>query len=145
MDKMRFRPVKGQENTILNLTPEPGKLYFATDTRKIYLADGDNFLPMGGGGISVLYASDGNVRDGLDDTYYIAIDTLEDENASPKRGDLIINQDGKFYKIINISENEIRCSLIAVFGTGGGGSGSGPSGPGSTAKITIKPIVTPAV
>ena len=55
---------------------------------------------------------------------------LEDETAVPKATDLIINQDGSFYKVISADKdsNIIHCSRIAVSGTGGGGGGGGGGG-----------------
>lgn len=144
MSNTPFRPIRGTEAKILNTPIREGYLYFATDTGKIYMDKDGIRKPMGGSGASVLYSSDNKVVDNLNDTYYIAMDTIEDENASPKSSDLVINKDGKFYKIIKVesSANRLLCSLIAVSGTGGGGGG-GSVGPGGTANITLTPIAAP--
>ena len=51
MDTIYFRPVRGTEANILNTEYDNGCVYFATDTKKIYV-DGpkpeDNKIPMGG-------------------------------------------------------------------------------------------------
>jgi hypothetical protein len=63
-----------------------------------------------------------------DGSYKVPYNLLENKEASPNIGDLIINlSDGKFLKVSAIEEEECYCSLIAVSGTGGGGGGDGPS------------------
>ena len=145
MTNICFHPVRGTEAKILTYPFNEGYIYFATDSGKIYMDKDGERIPLGGGGVSVLYAFDVAVVDNLNDTYYVAMDTLEDENAVPKSSDLIINSDGKFYKIISVEEdaNRLLCKLIAVSGTGGGGGTGGGDGSG-TAKITLTPIITPA-
>jgi hypothetical protein len=47
--KISFRPVKGLESKILTAGYNEGYVYFATDTKKIYLdANGEDKLLMGG-------------------------------------------------------------------------------------------------
>ena len=49
MSNNRFQPVKGLEETILHMPYKEGYLYFATDTKMIYLdANKQNKIPMGG-------------------------------------------------------------------------------------------------
>ena len=55
-DKLRFIPVKGLEENILSTPYQEGSLYFAYDTKKIYLdTNGRNKVPMGGAGNSGIY------------------------------------------------------------------------------------------
>jgi hypothetical protein len=44
------------------------------------------------------------VEDTVDFTYYMNITHLDDKKADPKVGDLIINKDGRFFKILNYNE-----------------------------------------
>ena len=51
MDKIRFIPVRGLEENILSMDYADGSVYFATDTKRIYLdANDKNKIPMGGAG-----------------------------------------------------------------------------------------------
>jgi hypothetical protein len=75
-------------------------LYFAIDSGRIFLdTNGENKIPLGGGGVSIIYGNDADVKENpIEETYSIHIDALQ-EGATPKVNDLIINSDGKFYKI----------------------------------------------
>ena len=121
----KFRPVQGLEEKILAQPYNEGVVYFATDSGKIYMdARQESKILMGGGGTSVLYANESNVIE-YGDMFQISLTSLEDEKAAPKENDLIINSDGKFFRIYNIEGEVITCLLIAVSGTGGGGSDPG--------------------
>jgi hypothetical protein len=55
-DKVRFTPVVGLDDKIKLQPKIEGRVYFATDTRKIYLdTDKDNKLSVGGAGNSGIY------------------------------------------------------------------------------------------
>lgn len=132
--ELDFIPVRGKESTILTQTPREGNIYFATDTGKIYMDVKDELtgelahLPVGGSGAAVLYAQVADIQQMGDGSYKVPYNLLENKEASPNVGDLIINlSDGKFLKVSAIEEEECYCSLIAVSGTGGGGGGDGPS------------------
>jgi hypothetical protein len=43
-----FRPIRCKESAFKDLTPIDGSVYFTTDTQKIYCAQNDKFVPMGG-------------------------------------------------------------------------------------------------
>ena len=135
-----FRPVRGTQEQINALTTyHEGYIYFATDTGKIYMDNNDVRVPLGGGGIQLLYSSDEKVIQNPDDTYALKLDSLSEESENPKESDLIINtSNGCFYKIISINEssNLILASLLAVSGSGGGGGGGG-SGGDTTSSITL--------
>ena len=134
-----FRPVRGTEEKLLAGPVVDGYLYFASDTGKIFLGKGYDLIPMGGGGVSVLYA-DGEVVDNNNETYALQKDSLLDETATPKEDDLIINKDGRFFKVTyyDIMGGTITCQLIAVSGSGGGGGGeSGGPGGDSSQNITV--------
>ena len=129
-EKARFTPIRGAEETLLNLPYTNGQLYFATDTGKMYLdcidpsGEQKDKLSVGGGGVSVIYGNDlepealtedeNNVRFGL------SLSALE---SKCHIGDLILNSDGCFYKVYEIGENKANCVRLAVSGSGGGGGG----------------------
>ena len=52
-----FRPFQGTETLIEKQTRYPGHVYFATDSGKIFLDTETERLVVGGGGVSILYAS----------------------------------------------------------------------------------------
>lgn len=133
-----FRPLRGTEEKILAGPAIDGYIYFATDTGKIFLAKDYEFIPMGGGGVAVLYA-DGEVVDNNNETYTIQQSSLLDETVTPKEDDLIINSDGRFFKVTYYDKigETMTCKLIAVSGSGGsGGDGSGGGGD-SAQNITV--------
>ena len=69
-NRTRFRPVRGEEASILSDDPVQGFVYFATDTGKIYLGGEDEFITMGGSGASLFYASEETVRQDLLTEHY---------------------------------------------------------------------------
>lgn len=118
----QFRPVQGAQDSIMNMPYCEGYVYFATDTGKMYLdAEGISKIPLGGGGAAVLYAISSSATERADGTWSLPYSDLEDDTAVPKTTDLIINQDGSFYKVIDADKdsNIIHCSRIAVSGTTG--------------------------
>ena len=51
MSETRFTPVRGTEEAILDMPYNEGYLYFAVDTKKIFLdSNRQSKIPMGGGG-----------------------------------------------------------------------------------------------
>lgn len=127
-DKLFFNPVRGTEASIENFKITEGYIYFATDSGKIYLDTATERIIAGGSGASVMYANAEKVTANTDNTYTILFSYLDDQNALPKAEDLIINSDGRFFRInyYDATAGLINCKLIAVSGTGGG---NGPSGP----------------
>lgn len=139
----KFRPYRGLDEKIKAMPQQPGYVYFATDTGRIYLDYDNERIPMGGNGASLYYANDTDVVKDLLDNYFIDIDTIVDAGSSLKANDLIINGDGAFYRVLEITdEHTAKCTRIAVSGTGGGGgSGDGGGGTGPTQKnITLELI-----
>ena len=137
-DKIKFWPIRGTEAQILdeNICPYyDGKIYFATDTNKIYLdVNGTKHL-MGGGSSGIVYANGSDtqiVKTSADETdfgYTIALSALDNPLVSPKEDDLILNSDGRFFRVTdyNSSSQSISAILLAVSGTGDGGGGGGSS------------------
>ena len=127
-ERARFIPTRGLENTILNLPFVNGKVYFATDTGKIYLdcvtASGEekNKLAVGGGGVSLIYGNDANpvpASEEEDNTLFSLLLNALEAKAGPN--DLILNIDGCFYKVLTVDETVANCVRLAVSGSGGGG------------------------
>ena len=127
-DKLRFIPVKGVEENILASPYSEGKLYFAIDTKKMYLdANGKNKLPVGGAGNSGIYYGTKEFQaeeDQLNVTFNGETE-LENEDT-PIPDDLILNiPTGSFYRVVSvISSNEIITQRITS--AGGGGSSDQP-------------------
>jgi len=128
---IKFRPVRGTEETILKTEKTEGYVYFATDTGKIYLDTSDETRIAvggsgdGGGNSSVYYAKADAINEFSDGYYHIAFSELEDETliTVPKDA-LIINKDGSFYRVVKAEDKILYCSIIAVSGGTGGGSSS---------------------
>ena len=136
-----FAPVQGTEKNINGYKRTPGYIYFATDTGKIFLDTDRERVSLGGGGAQILYASQKEIqKDLIDFSYLLYQENLLEKTIVPKKNDLIINSDGRFFKVLSFTKGTglIKCSLIAVSGTGGGGSSTGPdvSGPHVTLKCT---------
>ena len=123
---VQFVPVRGKEKNIEILDKQEGRLYFTTDTGKILMdVSNDERIILGGSGASLYYSLCESVIENVDGTYSLPISSLEDQSAKPKEGDLIINNDGAFYKVLNITDEALVCSRLAVSGSGGGGGGGG--------------------
>lgn len=145
-----FRPVKGEEENILATPYQDGYIYFATDTKKIYLdADGNEKLPMGGNsGIyygQMTMAEDPEV--GQTEFYFSFYDiegNVEGEKLTiPVADDLILNiPDGCFYRVIDIEEydgeDKIKTEKLTIAGSGSGGSGEG--GSSNVGVMTLKAL-----
>lgn len=125
-DKLRFVPVKGIEADILATPYTEGKLYFAIDTKKIYLdANGKNKVPMGGAGNSGIYYGRKEFSEAEDQTNVVFNLLLDIEGTElPQVDDLILNSsNGSFYRVIavNSSTSEVTGIQLTVAGSGGGG------------------------
>lgn len=145
-DLYPFNPAMGQEDTILNQDYQAGAIYFATDTRKIYLdaMDGKSKMPMGGN-IGLFY---GDMKleippvDGQEEFEFSITDIIGNESGDkilcPNVDDLILNSDGCFYKVLTIdgedSEIILNTKKLTIAGTGGGGS---TDTPGSLATFSM--------
>lgn len=138
---VQFVPVRGKEKNIEVLDKQEGRLYFTTDTGKILMdVSNDERIILGGSGASLYYALCENVIENADGTYSLPNNSLEDQSAKPKEGDLIINSDGAFYKVLIINEDNFVCNRLAVSGTGGGGGGGGDTPSGNKITLTIEGV-----
>ena len=135
----KFIPVLGTKEKISNAAIADGYTYFETDTGKIFVdVDGER-IAFGGGGVSVLYADAKDVKEDTTDFTYMlyASQHLEDIEAIPEKDDLIINSDGRFFKVLSFNKDTdlIKCKVVSVSGTGSGG-GTTPDSPGGSSKYT---------
>ena len=126
-----FRPVRGEEHKIKAANPTEGFLYFATDTKKIFMAKDGQFIPMGGNS-GVYYGSrelsDAEKEDTELTTFIFTTDDIEGDQV-PNVDDLILNiPDGCFYRVTFIGEDGmITTSKLTIAGSGSGGGGGGGS------------------
>jgi hypothetical protein len=122
--KTPFKVVRGKENKIKSLPRQDGYVYFTTDTKKIYLDTNDNRLPMGGN-VGIYYA-DVKFESSEDIEYFFSLGDIVD-GLMPNIKDLILNTDGCFYRVEEISDKqEIKTNKLTIAGTDGpGGTGLG--------------------
>ena len=127
-DKLRFIPVKGLEENILSTPYQEGSLYFAYDTKKIYLdTNGRNKVPMGGAGNSGIYFGRRTFEPDEDQLNVIFVLPRDIEGTElPHLNDLILNaSNGSFYRVVSInSATEVLAKQLTVAGSGGPGGGS---------------------
>lgn len=109
-----------------------GKLYFAYDTNQIVLDVNGSKHIMGGGGASgsgITYANGTEeqivkVSENVDDfNYRISMNALENPAVEPQKDALILNSDGRFFRVLSVDSGNkiINAILLAVSGSGGGG------------------------
>ena len=149
-NKISFRPVQGTEEKIMSLPNREGNLYFATDTKKIYLDTGTQKMPMGGNS-GIYYGTKDFGKDIPDDQTEFEFDPSDlevnqngDSLTIPNIDDMILNiPDGCFYRVISIETNEdteeiiIKTEKLTIAGSGGGG-GSSFAGKFSLTPLTPK-------
>lgn len=134
-EKTRFIPVRGTEASIMANFPgyNEGYLYFATDTKKIFLdAKGKSKIPMGSSNSGIFYGTRTVTEDEATASRLI-FNVSENESESdiegsemPNLGDLVLNSpDGCFYRVTQIIDSS---SFEGTRLTVAGGGGSGPSG-----------------
>ena len=131
MDKIRFIPVRGLEENILSMDYADGSVYFATDTKRIYLdANDKNKIPMGGAGNSSIYYGtrkplESDTEEGSQIIFKLG-DDLEGV-VLPGKNDLILNApNGSFYRVVEvINSTSVEAIKLTVSGGGGGESSSG--------------------
>ena len=141
-DKIKFRPVEGTQTNILRMIDsgqgQEGDIYFAYDVGLIYFVkDGETYTigGSGGGGTSFIWAdAEEDVtlfkddEDSSSDPYYhMLIEGLENSSVYPEKGLLVINSDGRFFRVLNTNADLgiIYLQLIAVSGGSGGGGSYG--------------------
>ena len=115
-----FRPVRGKDEKIQTLPVTDGYVYYAYDTGKIYIDKDSTRIAMGSAGSAIYYGEAESLTADEDELYQFPIDSLENENDSPKVDDIILNSDGAFYRIKSIEASYFVCELLSVSGNGTG-------------------------
>ena len=136
--KQRFIPVQGTDAQIEATPKHPGYVYVATDTGHMYLDINETETGRiaiggtggGGGGTPVLYAKAKPQLTG-DGNYTIQRTELEDKTVVVRVDDLILNDDGSFYRVLSIEDDVLTCMRIAT-----GGSGA-PDSKATPTKLTL--------
>lgn len=119
MNNIPFRVIKGLDEKIAIKPIVEGSVYFATDTKKIYLDTIDSRLSMGGN--TGIYYGKADFEGLEGPEFFFKFDDIEGENL-PNINDLIINSDGCFYKVLEKQDEEFKTERITIAGSGGGGS-----------------------
>ena len=145
-DTMAFVPVIGTEEKIKKINShQDGFVYFATDSKKIYMAHDKELLTMGGNS-SVYYGARTMSEDEIygDNTEFDFLGYIKDLNENdlhPHVDDLILNEpDGGFYRVIESTPEKIIGKRIAVSGTGSGGGTGGGTGTTGQEELSLIPI-----
>ena len=124
-DKKRFNPVRGKEEKLLARQYQDGNVYFAYDTKKIYLdANGQSKIPMGASSSGIYYGK----KETTEEEDQISVITFNasdlDGNVLPNPDDLVLNDPDKcFYRVLTVDTTLLtfRAQRLAVAGAGGGG------------------------
>ena len=149
-NRIPFHPAVGSESVILKQEPREGWVWFATDSKKIYYSDGNTHLPMGGNS-SIFYGTksfeDEIVDEGQTEFIFSVYeidgnqDILDNNFKIPNVDDLILNEDGCFYRVTDINgeaeDTEIYTIKLTIAGTGNGDNDSDDSNVG---KLTFTNI-----
>ena len=129
MLNIEFNPIQCTSQVFKNLTAQEGFLYFVTDTKQMFLGKDGKFVDMCGG-INIVYGKKyiEYVDSGQtpDPNVPFVLDDLEVKEY-PLVNDLILNEDGCFYKVktVSIEDDKIETTRLTLQGTGGGGGGGG--------------------
>ena len=147
--KKAFRPVLITEEQLKTNDVIDGFLYFATDSRKIYLGDNDEYLSMGGN--SGVYYGIREPEEGEEDLestlFNFAISYQIEGDMIPNIDDLILNTpDKSFYRVREVfaEEDYLIAEKLAIAGGSGGGSGGGGGTAPGMARPTIQNLQTNA-
>jgi hypothetical protein len=104
-----FRPVRCTEEKLNSLeTIVDGYIYFTTDTQKLFLGQNGKKIEMCGyngiyyGTKEIKYDNDGLMPN--PDVVFVCENDIEG-NKCPEENDLILNQDGNFYKVTGVEYN----------------------------------------
>ena len=118
-----FRPVRCTEEKLNSLdTIVDGYIYFTTDTQKLFLGQNGQKIEMCGyngvyyGIKEIKYENNGLLPN--PDVVFL-FDTEIEGNKRPEANDLVLNQDGSFYKVISVENgNNIITERITLQGGG---------------------------
>ena len=128
-ERVLFTPIQGTEQKISSADVSEGRLYFATDTGRMYLDANEKRISIGGAGASIYYCDVQPVENKNTLLFHLAITGLENKNDKPKANDIILNTyDKAFYRIQRITSTEFICTRLAISGTGDGSTSGGGTG-----------------
>ena len=119
-----FTPVQADEAKIRATDKQPGWLYFATDTGRMYLDTSTERITVGGSGAAIYYAN-GSAKESEEEEgiWIIEKDALSNQFNTPALKDIILNEnDGGFYRVDLIIDDAFYCTRLSVSGGGGGGT-----------------------
>ena len=134
----QFRAVRGTDEKIQKFyekEKKDGYVYFAHDTKQIYLGENGKLIPMGaaggGSGIEIYYGSNYYPKEDEETKYFlIPYEYLDNQDEMPQLNDLILMSDNNsLFRVEKRSEEGYLCKQISG---GGGGGGS----------VSLKPSVT---
>lgn len=138
-----FKPIRGSQTAINRYPIVEGQVLFAYDSGRIYLdKNGVRYVMSskssgggGAGGTGIIYANGLNTQIIPEDlsehepvNFLMDLAALEDP-VPPEIDNLILNSDGRFFRVIGYDEatEKISVKLLAVSGSGGGGGGGSSS------------------
>ncbi len=143
-NECRFYPVQCSDATLQTLSPQEGHVYFTTDTKKIFLGKGTGesakMIPMcaaTGFFYGTKYIEPDLSGNTPDPNVTFTFDEIEGDEI-PEVDDLILNEDGCFYRVKSVSEDDVATLRLTLQGTGTGGGGGNNSG--SSAQYTINAV-----
>lgn len=121
-----FAPYRGKDDIIAQYPIVNGNVYFAYDTKKMYFDANGERHALGGDGIHFVYGSANPDEVAVDQaTNYYVFPRIKIDAKHYLLDDIIINKDGTFYRIKELTDDMAYCEKLLVSGSGGGGDGSG--------------------
>lgn len=155
MSNVKFRPVRGTEESIINAPIREGRVYFATDSGRMYMDKDGLRIPIGGGTSGIHYGNKHHAEPPSDSQIEFEFSLYEIEGNEvggqqltiPNPDDLILNiPDGCFYRVLRVDKEAevIHAGRLTIAGSGGSGGGSGDSeikGKTELTKFTINGVI----
>lgn len=156
MSNVKFRPVRGTEESIINAPVREGRVYFATDSGRMYMDKDGLRIPIGGGTSGIHYGNKHYAEPPSDSQIEFEFSLYEIEGNEvggqqltiPNPDDLILNiPDGCFYRVLRVDKDAeiIHVGRLTIAGSGGSGGGGGSSenkGKTDITNTTTNGIVT---
>lgn len=148
----KFRPAYGTEAKIIDTEFHEGWVYVASDTGKIFIDSEGVRKQIGGSGSggagstgivwgygdeelgTIIKATD-DASDG-DPVYYFST-TAIDGGSVPDLDALILNSDGRFFRVTDNSVSTEKFFTVELIAVSGGGSGGGGGGGVSTPDLSL--------
>lgn len=118
----QFRVVRGKDEIIQKFYEQEkkdGYVYFAYDTKQIYLGDNGKLIPMGasggGSGVDIYYGSNYSPTEDEETGYFlIPFEYLDNQDELPQLNDLILMSDNNsLFRIVELSDEGYLCKQIS--------------------------------